>query len=130
MNLVSKEYVASQSDNPGVLVLSRFCGAADDLKEAMIVNPYDIDGTARALKRALEMPLGERKGRWFSLSERVGENSAMSWRNRFLGDLAAKEYRLFSETDKQVSRLRDSIVLPLNEITPARRKADNNQPGK
>lgn len=130
MNLVSKEYVASQSDNPGVLVLSRFCGAADDLKEAMIVNPYDIDGTARALKRALEMPLGERKGRWFSLSERVGKNSARSWRSQFLGDLAAKEYELFSETNKQVSRLRDSIMLPLNEITPARRKADNNQPRK
>jgi trehalose 6-phosphate synthase len=127
MNLVSKEYVASQSDHPGVLVLSRFCGAAEDLKEAMIVNPYDIDGTARTLKRALEMPLGERKARWFSLIERVSKNSARAWRNRFLGDLAAKEYELFPETDIQTSRLRDDVMLPLNEISPVRRKADNDQ---
>ena len=130
MNLVSKEYVASQSDNPGVLVLSRFCGAAEDLKEAVIVNPYDIDGTARALKRALEMPLGERRGRSFALIERVNRNSARSWRNLFLGDLTTKEYELFPETDAQVSRLRDGVMLPLNETTTARRKADNDNNGK
>lgn len=130
MNLVAKEYVASQSDNPGVLVLSRFCGAADDLKEAMIVNPYDIDGTARALKRALEMPLGERKARWFSLIKRVSKNSAGAWRNRFLGDLAAKEYELFPETNIQKPRLRDDVMLPLNEISHARRRTDNDQPVK
>ncbi len=131
MNLVSKEYIASQpEDNPGVLVLSRFCGAADDLKEAMIINPYDIDGTARALKRALEMPLGERRGRWFSLMERVSRNSARAWRDRFLNDLAAKEYELFAETEKPASRLLNNVMLPLDEISPVRRKSDNDPPGE
>jgi trehalose 6-phosphate synthase len=128
MNLVSKEYIASQSENPGVLVLSRFCGAAEDLKEAIIVNPYDIDGTARALKRALEMPLEERRGRWCSLMERVSKNSAGAWRNRFLGDLAAKEYELFPETDMPTSRLRDDIIFPLKDAPPDRRKADSDRP--
>lgn len=130
MNLVCKEYVASQSDDPGVLVLSRFCGAAEDLKEAIIVNPYDIDGTARALKRALEMPLGERKDRWLSLIDRVSKNSARAWRNRFLGDLAPKEYELFPEEDMQEPQLQDSVRFPLNETSPTERKADIDQSGK
>ena len=65
MNLVSKEYVASQApDNPGVLVLSQFAGAAQELKSALIVNPYDIEATAAAIARAFAMPLDERKDRW------------------------------------------------------------------
>lgn len=95
MNLVAKEYVAAQSDNPGVLVLSRFCGAAEDLRESVIVNPYDLDGTARALKLALEMSENERKSRWISLSERVRRNSAKTWRDRFLNDLRAGQPELY-----------------------------------
>ena len=64
MNLVAKEYIAAQDDDdPGVLVLSRFAGAAEDLEEALIVNPYDIDDVAHALEQALKMPLDERCAR-------------------------------------------------------------------
>jgi len=87
MNLVAKEYIAARPDDPGVLVLSRFCGAAADLKESVIVNPFDIDGTARALKLSLEMPPDERRRRWQLLTERVERNSAKAWRDKFLSDL-------------------------------------------
>jgi trehalose 6-phosphate synthase len=65
MNLVAKEYVAAQApDNPGVLVLSQFAGAAEELKSALIINPHDIEATADALARAFVMPLDERKDRF------------------------------------------------------------------
>jgi trehalose-6-phosphate synthase len=87
MNLVAKEYIACQTDNPGVLLLSQFCGTAEDLREAVIVNPYDIDGTATALNRALNMDLEERRERWQALNERVHARTAQTWRARFLADL-------------------------------------------
>ncbi|OXH85008.1 hypothetical protein CA830_30010, partial [Burkholderia multivorans] len=62
MNLVAKEFLAAQDEaDPGVLVLSRFAGAAEQLKEALLVNPYDTQGTAQAIQRALAMPLEERQ---------------------------------------------------------------------
>ena len=62
MNLVAKEYVAAQDpEDPGVLVLSQFAGAAEQLEEALIVNPHDPANLATAMRRALEMPLGERR---------------------------------------------------------------------
>ena len=64
MNLVAKEYVASQNpEDPGVLILSRFAGAAQELNAALLVNPYDTDGVAAAIGRALSMPLAERRQR-------------------------------------------------------------------
>jgi hypothetical protein len=63
MNLVAKEFVASRTDEDGVLVLSEFAGAASEMAEAIHVNPYDIDGTAEAYYRALTMPLAERRAR-------------------------------------------------------------------
>ena len=72
MNLVAKEYVAAQDpDDPGVLVLSRFAGAADEMHEALIVNPYDIAEVAEVLQRALQMPLEERKRRWQALNDTI-----------------------------------------------------------
>ncbi|MEW6299676.1 MAG: trehalose-6-phosphate synthase, partial [Thermodesulfobacteriota bacterium] len=88
MNLVAKEYIAAQTADPGVLVLSRFCGAAEELREAVIVNPYDVDGMADDLKRALEMPLAERQERWQALIKRVHAVTAQTWCDRFLADLA------------------------------------------
>ena len=68
MNLVAKEYVAAQApDNPGVLVLSQFAGAAQELKSALIVNPYDTEATAAAIARAFSMQLDERKDRWHAM---------------------------------------------------------------
>jgi trehalose 6-phosphate synthase len=85
MNLVAKEYVAAQDpQDPGVLVLSRFAGAARELKSALIVNPYDIDGTADALNRALSMPLAERCERWSAMMQTLRCNNIVSWRRDYL----------------------------------------------
>jgi trehalose 6-phosphate synthase len=89
MNLVAKEYVASQApDNPGVLVLSQFAGAAQELKSALIVNPYDIEATAAAIARAFTMPLDERKDRWHAMMAALRANSVQDWASRFLQALA------------------------------------------
>jgi trehalose 6-phosphate synthase len=92
MNLVAKEYVAAQSrDNPGVLVLSRFAGAAHELDGALLVNPYDTDATAGAIKRALDMPLDERKERWSGMMSLLERRTVDSWCDDFLTALAAGE---------------------------------------
>ena len=88
MNLVAQEFVASQGDDPGVLVLSRFTGAADAMHEALIVNPYDIDGTADATYRALQMGLRERRRRWRVLIDVVRRQSVTNWRDTFRRDLS------------------------------------------
>lgn len=88
MNLVAKEYVAAQDpDDPGVLVLSQFAGAAEELQEALIVNPYDADDVADRLHEALTMPLDERRGRHAALHERVVRHDARAWLEGFLGRL-------------------------------------------
>jgi trehalose 6-phosphate synthase len=85
MNLVAKEYVAAQDPtDPGVLVLSRFAGAARELKDALIVNPFDIDEVAAALHRALTMPQDQRIARWQALMEVISRNTIKTWRENFL----------------------------------------------
>jgi trehalose 6-phosphate synthase len=91
MNLVAKEYVAAQTGDPGVLVLSRFAGAAKELEEAILVNPYDLDATALALARALDMPLEERTRRQAALLARVEAQTAARWAEAFERDLAGTE---------------------------------------
>ena len=88
MNLVAKEFVAAQGDDPGVLVLSRFSGAASSLVDAVIVNPYDIDGTAEATYRALRMGLPERKRRRSAMMDAVNKHTATSWSDDFTRDLS------------------------------------------
>ena len=89
MNLVAKEYVAAQApDNPGVLVLSQFAGAAQELKSALIVNPYDIEATAAAIARAFSMQLDERKDRWHTMMAVLRANSVHDWASQFLQALA------------------------------------------
>ena len=89
MNLVAMEYVAAQDpEDPGVLVLSRFAGAAHQMAPgALIVNPYDVVGVAENLQRAIQMPREERLERWHALMTILRENDVDSWRARFLGDL-------------------------------------------
>jgi trehalose 6-phosphate synthase len=88
MNLVAKEYVAAQDpEDPGVLVLSRFAGAARQLREALIVNPFDEQSMVDALHRGLKMPLEERRARWNSLMANVQEQNIDLWRDSFLGAL-------------------------------------------
>jgi trehalose 6-phosphate synthase len=88
MNLVAKEYVACQDPaDPGVLVLSRFAGAARELGAALIVNPFDIEGTAEALHMALDMPLEERRERHARLMEVLTRNDIGAWRRAFVDAL-------------------------------------------
>ncbi|NDJ58032.1 alpha,alpha-trehalose-phosphate synthase [Enterobacteriaceae bacterium 4M9] len=88
MNLVAKEYVAAQNpENPGVLVLSQFAGAAQELTSALIVNPYDRDDVASALHRALTMPLAERLSRHSEMLEVVRKNDINHWQQTFIHDL-------------------------------------------
>ncbi|WP_144108745.1 alpha,alpha-trehalose-phosphate synthase (UDP-forming) [Paraburkholderia sp. BCC1886] len=88
MNLVAKEYVSAQNpDDPGVLVLSRFAGAAQELDGALIVNPVDIDGMAEALAKALDMPLADRQARHRDMMAQLRENNVSVWRDNFMRDL-------------------------------------------
>jgi trehalose 6-phosphate synthase len=94
MNLVAKEYVACQdSENPGVLVLSQFAGAARELREALIVNPFDPEGMADALQRALTMPLEERKERHNALLRTLQRNDITYWRQSFVDALTRAPYK-------------------------------------
>jgi trehalose-6-phosphate synthase len=87
MNLVAKEYVAARHDERGVLVLSEFTGAADDLPQALLVNPHDIDGLKNTLVRALEMPGREQARRMRALRRRVLERDVTRWASAFLRSL-------------------------------------------
>lgn len=91
MNLVAKEYVAAQDpEEPGVLILSEFAGAARELDAALLVNPYDEAGMAQAMNRALSMPVEERQERHQSMLRVMRTNSLERWRDRFENDLKAR----------------------------------------
>jgi trehalose 6-phosphate synthase len=86
MNLVAKEFVAARDDGRGVLVLSTFAGAARELRDALLVNPYDTHGLAEALDRALRMPVEEQRARMGRMREIVGHDNAYRWAGRMLRD--------------------------------------------
>ena len=89
MNLVSKEFLAAQDPaDPGVLVLSRFAGAAEQLPEALLVNPYDTEGTATAIQLALQMPVEERRHRHQAMMRTVRQYDVHWWCDTFLAALA------------------------------------------
>jgi len=88
MNLVAKEYVAAQdAEDPGVLILSRFAGAAAECEHALLVNPYDPDSVASAIARALYMPLAERRERHNAMLARLTQNGGAVWSTNFLQSL-------------------------------------------
>ncbi|WP_209424479.1 trehalose-6-phosphate synthase [Pararhodobacter sp. SW119] len=88
MNLVAKEYIAAQDpQDPGVLILSEFAGAAERMQAAILVNPHDVDGMADAIRRALEMSREERTERWTSLMQEVRDHDVVAWRQNFLSAL-------------------------------------------
>ena len=91
MNLVAKEFVASRVDDDGVLVLSEFAGAADEMHEALLVNPYDLDDVAEALHDALQMRAEERHARMVSMRRRVLHDDAPHWARSFLTALEEAE---------------------------------------
>ena len=94
MNLIAKEYVAAQDpEDPGVLVLSRFAGAAKQMQAALIVNPYDTVGVAEAMQTARYMSLEERRNRHAELMSGLLKEDIADWRERFVAELAAATLR-------------------------------------
>ena len=102
MNLVCKEFVAARDDERGVLVLSRFAGAAREMPEALIVNPYDVEETADALQQALTMPPAEQRERMATLRSTVHEFNVFRWAGRMLSDAA--RLRLRQRVSERVQR--------------------------
>ncbi len=104
MNLVCKEFVAARDDERGVLILSQFAGAAREMTEALIVNPYHVEETADALHRALTMPEAEQRERMASLRMTVREFNVFRWAGRMLAD--AGRWRLRERIEARVQRHR------------------------
>jgi trehalose 6-phosphate synthase len=99
MNLVAKEYVAAQNPaDPGVLVLSKFAGAANQLDTALLVNPHDIDSMARTIATALSMPLTERRMRWEAMMQKLRSGTIQQWFVDFVD--ALRETRTDKSTTK------------------------------
>ena len=92
MNLVSKEFVASRVDNDGVLILSKFAGAARELNDALIINPFSVEEGAQAYHCALQMGAEERRRRMVKMREVVEHNNVYRWAGRFLSDLTRIEF--------------------------------------
>lgn len=118
MNLVAKEYVASRADERGVLVLSEFTGAADELRAATLVNPHDIDDLKTAILHALAMPVEEQEQNMHSLRRQVFDNDVQKWAANFLSELenAVGErgvhtipVRLTADETPPATRLNDAV---------------------
>lgn len=84
MNLVAKEFVAARNDLQGTLILSRFTGAARELHDALLINPYDVDEFAAAIRRALEMPVDEQRSRMSRLRQQVDDHNIFRWAGQLL----------------------------------------------
>jgi len=102
MNLVAKEFVAARDDEDGVLVLSKFAGAATELHDALIVNPYDIEGVAEAIHQGLEMDRTERRMRMKRMRRHVMDHNIYRWAASILGDL--RELRMDGAMDSAEAR--------------------------
>src|SRR5207237_7391408 len=99
MNLVSKEFVASRFDEGGVLILSSFAGAAQELTDALLVNPFSIDEMADAIERALTMPPAESRKRMQRMRAATAENSIYRWAAKILLSLLRLESFDMREAD-------------------------------
>jgi trehalose-6-phosphate synthase len=94
MNLVAKEFVAAQVDERGVLLLSRFTGAAEEIEGAVLINPFNIDGFVSAIRTALDMPAEERRRRMRRMRRRLQNNTIFDWLDAILarcGDIMAPQ---------------------------------------
>ncbi|MFZ0499107.1 MAG: trehalose-6-phosphate synthase [Steroidobacteraceae bacterium] len=107
MNLVSKEFVAARDDDNGVLILSAFTGAARELVEALLVNPFCISETAAAIEAAIAMPREERRERMRLMRRTVMENNVYRWAGRMLLDVAQIRRRQALPADWRASGLRE-----------------------
>ncbi len=105
MNLVAKEYVAAQNpDDPGVLVLSQFAGAARQMSEAVIVNPFSREEIADGLKRALGMDRTERIERWRALAKGVRQANVKVWRDHFIETLKSSNTEALAGAPSDLAR--------------------------
>jgi trehalose 6-phosphate synthase len=133
MNLVAKEYVAAQdSEDPGVLILSRFAGAAVDGKRALLVNPYDAESVAGVIAQALAMPLDERRERHAALLQDSIENDVNKWQKDFL-DALRNEGLTAAETRSVTQMSIDALPEPVGSImhctsNAARRRSERPAP--
>jgi trehalose 6-phosphate synthase len=127
MNLVAKEYVASQdSEDPGVLILSRFAGAVEELGDALIVNPYDIYATAEVIRTALEMSEEERRARHRALMSVIERNNLAAWCDSFLRGLS----RISGDDDPTTWTQPESIRRALDRLSQAVRAPLPGPPGR
>jgi trehalose 6-phosphate synthase len=115
MNLVAKEFVAAREDEGGVLVLSQFTGAARELTEALVVNPYDLDEASSALATALDMSADEKRDRMRSMRAFISEFNVYRWAGRMLVDAARLRSR-----DRLTGRLTDHLVIAAPRAASAR----------
>jgi trehalose 6-phosphate synthase len=121
MNLVSKEYVASQDRaDPGVLILSKFAGSAAQLSDAVLVNPYDINDMTQGLRTALEMPLEERVARNQKLASIVLERDSEAWSTSYFSALVKAGRRRIGKSPPS-ARMSDAMK---RLGAPAKKKAD------
>jgi trehalose 6-phosphate synthase len=119
MNLVAKEYVASQdAEDPGVLILSRFAGAVEELRQALVVNPYDIYTTAEVIRTALEMDLEERRARHRALMAVIEKSNLAAWCDSFLRALA----RVPADDDPTAWTQPESIRRAMERLSQSVRK--------
>jgi trehalose 6-phosphate synthase len=114
MNLVAKEYVAARDDEDGVLVLSKFTGAATELLDALIVNPYDPEGVAEAIHQGLEMDRTERRMRMQRMRHHVMDHNIYRWAASILSDL--HELRMENPGPTEPSHTQPVLVAPAEVV--------------
>jgi trehalose 6-phosphate synthase len=114
MNLVAKEYVAARDDEDGVLVLSKFAGAATELLDALIINPYDAEGVAEAIHRGLEMDREERRMRMQRMRQHVMDHNIYRWAASILGDL--RDLRMETPEPADPGRALPASVSPSENV--------------
>ena len=105
MNLVAKEYMSVAAEDRGMLILSRFTGAAHELRDALLVNPYDLEETAEAIRAAVEMPPEERRERMRRMAQLVREQNIYRWASLLLDDLAPVRPRRRGQAGERASGL-------------------------
>ena len=89
MNLVAKEFIAARDENDGVLILSRFAGASQELHPAIVINPYDIEQSADAIKQALEMPIEKQVMKMKQMRRMIVGHNVYSWAANILRSMAS-----------------------------------------
>ncbi len=123
MNLVAKEFVAARNDDDGVLVLSKFTGAAVELQDALIVNPYDVDDMAEAIHQGLEMRRDERRVRMQRMRRHVMEHNIYHWAASVLGDLRELRIDTMEDAESYPSRIAPVAAAEIGTVAESRKTA-------